>query len=343
VLNVSTWDFTYTGGYQHFVVPQTGSYRLEAWGAQGGVWNSDVNKGGYTAGTITLTQGQIVYIYVGQAGITASSYAPSDAPLGYILSEKAFNGGGAGNIATTLSYGGIGCSGGGATDFRLLPGDTDTEWDKALSLNTRIMVAAGGGGGSGYTAGSRIPGYGGGLIGGKGLNRTNPQISFGGNQTGSSNYTDVWGGSFGVGGSCLYFALGEGSGGGSGGGGGGYYGGDGNKSRPADAGTGSGGSSFISGMKGCVAIDPATTTDPRTQDTGNNTTALNYTSAFGTSPTWSDGDEILFTNPSMIDGAGYEWNNGTQGSSPTKMPNPAGGASITGNTGNGYARITRLN
>ncbi|MDR2388776.1 MAG: hypothetical protein LBD89_03190 [Tannerellaceae bacterium] len=67
--DVYCWGFEYTGATRTFVAPKDGTYRLEAWGAQGGVWNSDVNKGGYTAGTITLTLGQIVYIYVGQAGI----------------------------------------------------------------------------------------------------------------------------------------------------------------------------------------------------------------------------------------------------------------------------------
>jgi hypothetical protein len=94
-------------------------------------------------------------------------------------------------------------------------------------------------------------------------------------------------------------------------------------------------------MAGCVAINPAATNDPRTQDTNTtNTSALNYTTTFGSNPTtWIDGQEILCTNPSMIDGEGYEWNTGSRGSQ-TSMPNPAGGANITGNTSHGHARIT---
>ncbi|MDR2388775.1 MAG: hypothetical protein LBD89_03185 [Tannerellaceae bacterium] len=112
---------------------------------------------------------------------------------------------------------------------------------------------------------------------------------------------------FGVGGSCLNFSWG----GGSGGGGGGYYGGDGNATRSDDAASGSGGSSFISGMTGCVAIDPTSNVsgNPRTH-TGE--VSLRYSnSVFGASPTWNNNEEILFTNPSMIDGQGYEWNTGT--------------------------------
>jgi hypothetical protein len=39
----------------------------------------------------------------------------------------------------------------------------------------------------------------------------------------------------------------------------------------------------------------------------------------GDSVTWSNGEEILFTSYSMVDGAGYEWNTGGKGSL-TNMP-----------------------
>jgi hypothetical protein len=105
-------------------------------------------------------------------------------------------------------------------------------------------------------------------------------------------------------------------------------------------GAGGGGSSFLSGMPGCVAINPAATNAPRTQDTQGDTSALNYNDAvFGNSLTWNDGDEIIFDNPSMVDGQGYEWNTGAKGSAVVNMPNRSGGT-MTGNTGPGYARIT---
>jgi hypothetical protein len=114
----------------------------------------------------------------------------------------------------------------------------------------------------------------------------------------------------------------------------------------SNGGSGSGGSSFISSMTGCVAIDPVSTTEPRAQDTGMGfaKTALNFsTDTFGTSPTWADGKEITFTNISMIDGAGYEWNTGTKAATPTGMPDwsKTDGSTMTGNTGDGYARITK--
>jgi hypothetical protein len=101
-------------------------------------------------------------------------------------------------------------------------------------------------------------------------------------------------------------------------------------------------------MTNCVAIDPTSTTNPRTQDTdtNGNPAALNYSeTVFGTSsPTWSDGEEIIFANPSMIDGLGYEWNTGAKAETATGMPNwsKTDGSTMTGNTGSGHARVTLL-
>jgi hypothetical protein len=222
-------------------------------------------------------------------------------------------------------------------------------WDNAASLNSRILVA-GGGGGSGFDPnGARTSngGAAGGLTGYEGapINTTGTiRSGKGGTQTGggagvSSGAYSTQPGSFGKG-SATY-------GNNPGGGGSGYYGGSG-AIRTGDVGSagGGGGSSFISGMTNCVAINPAvnTTNNPRTKDTGTtNTQALNYhDTLFGTSPTWSDGDEIEFTNWSMVDGQGYQWNTGAKAGSATGMPNHANNSTMTGNTGHGYARITLL-
>ena len=97
--------------------------------------------------------------------------------------------------------------------------------------------------------------------------------------------------------------------------------------------TGAGGSSYISGHTGCVGVTSLSDTTPKsgcTTGTTNNACSL--------SPTG-----LSFTDTVMIDGAGYSWTN-VKGSL-QQMPNPAGGyyASGVGHTGNGYARITRLN
>ena len=48
------YSFDYVGDYQKWVVPATGVYRVELWGAQGG---SVGGNGGYTAGSVYLEQG----------------------------------------------------------------------------------------------------------------------------------------------------------------------------------------------------------------------------------------------------------------------------------------------
>jgi hypothetical protein len=61
---------TVIDGIQHWTVPTSGTYRIEAWGAEGG--NEDYNIGGSGArmsGYFMLTSGQTIKIIVGQMGI----------------------------------------------------------------------------------------------------------------------------------------------------------------------------------------------------------------------------------------------------------------------------------
>ena len=65
--NETTEDFDYTGNYEEYIVPVTGQYRLEVWGAQGGNASlTNGGKGGYSTGIVTLEKGTILYIYVGE-------------------------------------------------------------------------------------------------------------------------------------------------------------------------------------------------------------------------------------------------------------------------------------
>ena len=65
------YTFDYTGNYQEFVVPKTGTYKVQLWGAQGGasLENNSVSTvrvggyGAYTAGLVELQEGQKIYIY----------------------------------------------------------------------------------------------------------------------------------------------------------------------------------------------------------------------------------------------------------------------------------------
>jgi hypothetical protein len=258
--------------------------------------------GGHVSGKTVLKKGTRLHLYVGEK-------------------SGSFNGGG------TKASGSAAYVGGGATDFRLVSGG----WNNAASLNSRILIAGGG-------SGAGTAGYGGGLVGGEANGGYGGTQTAGGERIGAACWGGGWTGGYGA------FAVGGRSGWseGNGGGGGGYYGGGGGSDCNANN-QGGGGSSFISGFTGCVAIDPASTSNPRDQDTGTNPTALNYSvSRFGSAnPTsWTDGDEILFDDPEMIDGAGYKWEYGAREGTPTGvMPTPPD--DIT-QAGSGYARITRI-
>jgi hypothetical protein len=325
-------NYAYTGARQYFIVPKDGEYQLEAWGARGGNTSAGGflgGPGGYATGVIDLKKGQKIYVYVGAAGADANTAA------------RSWNGGGGAPGTGEWSCTEYARPGGGATDFRLLNG----EWSHATSLNSRIMVAgAGGGAGAGYWKNNGKP-RNGGYAGG--LNGESIYMSEGGKQDkGGTTTTSVTmnnpfhaegvamnPGTFGSGGNAnvdVYNDAGIRINSYVSGGGGGYYGGSAGACGPFGywGGPGGGGSSFISGMTGCIAINPTSTANPRAQDTGANTTALNYNTAlFGGSPTWADGGEITFTGCSMVDGAG-------------DMPNPGGGT-MTGNSNPGYARITK--
>lgn len=157
--NIKTGDilnFDYTGAVQSVTLPK-GTYKLECWGAQGGNRSqdsasatvTDSGLGGYSIGTLTLTQLTTCYIYVGGQGGMSSS-------TGNVKVEGGFNGGG---FASHESTGEPGNGGGGATDVRIAQD----------SLYARIIVA-GGGGGSGED--NETGGYGGGETGGAGSGNT---------------------------------------------------------------------------------------------------------------------------------------------------------------------------
>lgn len=157
--NIKTGDilnFDYTGAVQSVTLPK-GTYKLECWGAQGGNRSQDSASatvtgsglGGYSIGTLTLTQLTTCYIYVGGQGGMSSS-------TGNVKVEGGFNGGG---FASHESTGEPGNGGGGATDVRI----------GKDSLHARIIVA-GGGGGSGED--NETGGYGGGETGGAGSGNT---------------------------------------------------------------------------------------------------------------------------------------------------------------------------
>ena len=71
--------FNYTGGVQNFIVPAgVTSVTIKAWGAEGGdvndrLDNSSGGLGGFVQGTLAVTEGQTLYLYVGGMGNTNGS------------------------------------------------------------------------------------------------------------------------------------------------------------------------------------------------------------------------------------------------------------------------------
>jgi hypothetical protein len=263
-----TQTFTFTGGIQTFTVPcGVTSVFIQTWGAQGGAGatgNSNTGPtlggsgglGGYAEGSLAVTPGDVLNIFVGGQGAT---------PTG------GFNGGANGG---SQNAGG----GGGATDVRV--GGT--------AESNRVLTAGGGGGGGrGGCEGSQGPagagGNGGSGGGGVGANGGNSPTSggaagggFGGNfgsVQGASGGAGVGcsgflgspgtaastgtGGSGGAGQSCCCFSFASIPGGGGGGGGqlGGGGGGGGSAGTSGCSGNdkgagggGGGGSSYVGGV-----------------------------------------------------------------------------------------------
>ena len=211
VLLVGIQTFFYTGSQQTFTIPASGvtQVTLTVYGAQGGSVNNNMGGlGGSATGTISVTPGELLYVYVG--GI----------PTNYL---GGFNGGGNGVGSYTEG-------GGGASDVRV--GGT--------GLGNRVIVAGGGGGATfnWVTTG----GTGGGTNGGSGYSNN------GSNYTGNGGTQNSGGSPETAYNQGTYGTLGQGgnaasANGDDGGGGGGYYGGGG-----GSAGGGGGGSGYITGL-----------------------------------------------------------------------------------------------
>jgi hypothetical protein len=219
--------------YPYLFAP--GVYLLEVWGASGG--NATITssgsvssyptyggKGGYSKGTIRIEKPTNGFIYVGEKGFVVTETG--------INSRGTFGGGG--NL--TITGGGHGCIGGGASDIRL-------NFD---SLYSRVIVAGGGGGAAGGMSNryGTHGGDGGGKEGYKGFCDTEPNTYYtiGGTQeTGGKTHGSKWGqigydGEFGLGGGTTNYGTNYG-----GSGGGGWFGGAGGAHRIS----GAGGSGYV--------------------------------------------------------------------------------------------------
>ena len=123
--------FSYTGSIQTYTVPAgVTSIDVDVRGAKGGHASSFISQGGNggrVTGTISVTPGEVLEIYVGGQGGDGTTT---------VAGAGGFNGGGVSGIFPG-SYSGGG--GGGASDIRTAP----------YGFGDRIAVA-GGGGGAGY-------------------------------------------------------------------------------------------------------------------------------------------------------------------------------------------------
>jgi len=173
-----TDSLNFTGGIQSFTVPcGVTSITIDAYGAQGGsgdlggaaaggVLGGTGGLGGYASGTLTVTPGDVLSIFVGGAGAT---------PTG------GFNGGA--NGGSTNAGGG-----GGSTDVRVI----------GTAESDRILTAGGGGGGGrgGCEGSSGAPGFGG--NGGNGGNTGNVGANGGDSPTSGGVAGGGQGGNFGA-------------------------------------------------------------------------------------------------------------------------------------------------
>jgi hypothetical protein len=173
-----------------------GIYIFNVYGGGGGSYiNGYDSPGGFSTGILSLKEKTHLYFYVGAKGLCSFTSGTQTDPV--------FGGGGSGHDHLGACYA---CSGGGASDIRILNN----------SLNNRIIVA-GGAGGSGYYNKYMIGGRGGGTSGIKGENYDSLNPGGGpGTQT-SGGTSKIQGGIFGYGGN----RTGENGAGG----GGGWYGG----------------------------------------------------------------------------------------------------------------------
>lgn len=226
--------FEFTGDFETYVVPPgVTRLRVEAWGAQGGIYDiaqcQTGGFGGYTRSDIAVTPGETLRVYVGGRG--SDLFADS----GDARFEGGFNGGGDGRTDTVAGSRG----GGGASDVRRAP----------YELTDRLVVAGGGGGAGNFAGVGPSGGAGGGPVAAPG----EPSPNGGGGGTlvdgGSPGTTDgtpfavATAGMFGQGGNGGY-TSGTGAYTGGGGGGGWYGGGGGGGGDSAPGGGGGGGSSY---------------------------------------------------------------------------------------------------
>ncbi len=226
-------NFNVSGGIQYWTVPQTGDYRIETWGAQGGTSNVAGGYGARVRGDFSLVVGQKLKILVGQAGSVQCC--------------SRNGGGGGGSFVVTESNQPLVIAGGGGGSgccysTSRSQGTVSNSGNHGTCCSSSCICNAGSSGNGGGRGCCCCRGSGGGGLNGNGASdsgSSNGGYSFtnGGNggARGSGYGGFGGGGSGGSNCSCSYYR--------SGGGGGGYSGGGGGRNR----GQGGGGGSYNGG------------------------------------------------------------------------------------------------
>lgn len=227
------FNFDYNGNEQIFNIPVSGTYKLEAWGAQGGgPTDNEGGAGSYSKGYVYLKAGTTIYINVGGMGNVSEDKINSLAVGGY-------NGGGNGINQVNLCGNFVTGSGGGATHIALKSGTINNLENKIDD----ILIVAGGGGGGNFcnTQNHGHGGDAGGVAGNAaynlGTDANNNSYGLGGTQKsyGCSSQNENCG-TFGNGFSTNIYGVGAG---------GGFYGGGGSQLNGAGGGSGYIGNSLL--------------------------------------------------------------------------------------------------
>ena len=156
------FDYPFSGMERTFQAPVTGNYSLEAWGAQGGMCNTNRGGyGGYAYSEVTLQEGDILYLNVGGMGDGKECSSQTN--------QGGYNGGGPGGNGHA--------GGGGATSITTKSGLLN----KPVLKDYIYIVAGGGGGGTSNT--DKIGYSGGGFKDGSGNTTQTANVYGGGGGT----------------------------------------------------------------------------------------------------------------------------------------------------------------
>ena len=156
-------EFGFTGKEQSFTAPYSGYYKMEVWGAAGGNDSNPGGKGGYSTGNVYLDKEEVLYVYVGGAGLSSTQNKGGGWNGGGDAGKKGSSGGGGGmtHISTTKN----------PVDNHAETKEKNQRGNNPYWNPEGTLMVAGGGGGGGYTGGKPdqlTGGYGGGETAGKG-------------------------------------------------------------------------------------------------------------------------------------------------------------------------------